>query len=289
MKNKLLFILALLLVLPVVFAQTTELINLINSYHSASEKADAQATISLLYYPEGTADWFIEDEKENIKSKFASKQLKGVEFDFVKEEFFNSGKNAYVEILITAGEVYYPDKGTSTTLSKDNVFFVFEKQNNKWKILNYSVSSSDFSDSQKEEYVAVFKEAFFASIEEQKGFDPTPPGDGNKSDQNALVGLLDSLIGLVSIAIVIVILLILFFSLTGKGKNKSEDQTIVVNVQAPVSQPTETQTIKKATEQAQTTMTKKEYSDAMKILRKRYASGEINKQQFDEMKKELEG
>ncbi|MFH1240391.1 MAG: SHOCT domain-containing protein [Candidatus Diapherotrites archaeon] len=37
------------------------------------------------------------------------------------------------------------------------------------------------------------------------------------------------------------------------------------------------------------TMTNKEYSDAMKVLRKRYAAGEITTQQFKEMKKELEG
>jgi len=288
MKNKILVVLALVLFSNIVFAQTPELINLIDKYYAASEKADAQITINLLYYPEETAAWFIENEKKDIQTKFASKQLKYVEYDFVKEEIFNEGKNAYVETNITGGQVYYPDKGTSANLTKETIFFVFEKQNNQWKILNFSVKASDFVVSQKEEYVKSFKEAFFASIEKQKGFDLNPPG-GSDSNQNALVGLINSLIGLVSIGIIIVIILIVFFSLTGRKKDKSEDQTVVVNVQAPASQSTETQTIQKATEQMQTTMTKKEYSDAMKILRKRYASGEINKQQFDEMKKELEG
>ena len=66
----------------------------------------------------------------------------------------------------------------------------------------------------------------------------------------------------------------------------------MVNVEAGNQQSAPVQPAPKSTPtdqpKSQSTMTKKEFSDAMKILRKRYASGEINKQQFDEMKKELE-
>ncbi|MFH1588566.1 MAG: SHOCT domain-containing protein, partial [Candidatus Diapherotrites archaeon] len=78
-------------------------------------------------------------------------------------------------------------------------------------------------------------------------------------------------------------------SLTGKGNDnkKQKEQKIVVNVHTG-NQPTQASAQTKPAEQPKSEMSKKEFSDAMKILRKRYASGEINKQQFDEMKKELE-
>lgn len=242
MKNKVLVVLALILFSNLVFAETPELINLIDKYFDATQKKDAQTIVNIFYYPEGTADWFIDKEKENTQYRINLEQLQEIKYDFIKEEIFNQGKNAYIEIFVTEGTVIFSDTGEKSDI-KGTRFFIFEKQNNQWKILN---PTTDFDSLQKEDYVKSFKESFFASIEEQNGFDPNPPGNSN-SDQNGLIGIFDSLIGLISIGVVIVFILIIVFSLTGNKKEKNSEQKVIVNVQAPAQ--TEPKPMQKPTEQ----------------------------------------
>ncbi len=287
MQKKIFFVFFLLLFSNLVFAQTQELTNLIKAYFDATQKKDSEAVMNTYFYPEGITEEFKANEKQNIQARIDRQALQNVEFTFVSEEIFNQRKNAYVEINITEGTILN-DNRQRVDLKKETQYFVFEKQGIHWKILNNSVKSEDFNPAQKEEYIDYFKETFFASIQQQGGFKPGYDGTQEASNQNEGIGILDMLIGAISIGIIIVILLIIFFSVTGKDKKKG--QNVVVNVNSNGSQPTkkqETQKKMKALGVKLNPETKKEFSDAMKILRKRYATGEINKQQFDEIKKEL--
>ena len=119
-------------------------------------------------------------------------------------------------------------------------------------------------------------------------------GNGG-TGQGSLLGLIDSAIFGVEIIIGIIVLLLVASFFTGGKKEESTQGTgehqIVVNVNTRGVQSTKqpkTETQAKPAEQAKTEMSKKEFSDAMKILRKRFALGEITKEQFNQMKKDLE-
>ena len=91
-------------------------------------------------------------------------------------------------------------------------------------------------------------------------------------------------IGLIFLAIIIVILLLIIFIILKFANPKKEElknkktkpETKPKQEKTPVSKPVE----KKDDPN-------KEYGDAMKLLRKRFAAGEITKKQFEEMKEAL--
>ena len=96
----------------------------------------------------------------------------------------------------------------------------------------------------------------------------------NQGSLQPPAGIIDTAINLVILAIVVVVVLMAILALRGKKKEI---------MPAKVS---EGKTEEKPKEEK--AMTKKEYSDAMKLLRERFARGEITKEEFREMKKELE-
>jgi len=277
MKKRILLVLFFLFFSSLCFAQTQEFTNLINKFYNAFEKGDADTLIDMYFYPEGTPDSFKEEEKQRMQAKMNQEQTLGVEWEFVKEELFNEGKNAYIEIKLTKGTRFYPETNETGSLEGVTAYAIFEKSNTVWKVLNLT-NASNFDPTEKEAYAKDLKESLFGLIENYK------KEKGISDEPNSIIGFIDSALFFVQAGIVIVVLLIVVFSLTGKKKQKKpSEQKVVVNVQAPE----QIKPVSVAEQTSQTAQAKKDYSDAMKILRKRFASGEINKQQFEEMKKEL--
>ncbi|MFH1588569.1 MAG: SHOCT domain-containing protein [Candidatus Diapherotrites archaeon] len=210
-----------------------------------------------------------------------------------------AGENALVQFKLSAS--YKNMKtGEATSFTEMAYIALLSKQGN-WKIV-YSVPMKEYLELRQRTVEMKAIEAEMESFieqnpkEEGKLLVDGKPWDGNGTGdgilEGSLLGLIDSaILGVEIVIAVLVLLLVVSFFKGGKKEDSApSSQQVVVNVNA-----SETQTQKpaaeakqpKPAEQAQSAMTKKEFSESMKILRKRYASGEITKKQFNEMKKDL--
>jgi uncharacterized membrane protein len=87
-------------------------------------------------------------------------------------------------------------------------------------------------------------------------------------------------IGLIFLAIIVVIILLIIFIILKFANPKKDTPTPKKEVKKEIKAKEETQKPKKEN-------SKKEFGEAMKLLRNRFAAGEITKKQFEEMKEAL--
>jgi len=210
-----------------------------------------------------------------------------------------AGENALVQFKLSAS--YKNVKTGEATSFSDMVYIALLSKQENWKIV-YSIPMKEYLELREKTVQMKAIESEMESLiednpkEDGKVLIDGKPWIGNGgTGQGSLLGLIDSAIFGVEIIIGIIVLLLVASFFTGGKKEESTQGTgehqIVVNVNTRGVQSTKqpkTETQAKPAEQAKTEMSKKEFSDAMKILRKRFALGEITKEQFNQMKKDLE-
>ncbi len=298
MNNKKLFLIITLLFLAgTAVAQTTELTQLLDNYYAGVEAGDADKVLAVLISQddEGVTKAILGE----LLTKFPQSNL---QWEFVSEEFSDDSTAANM-IFNLKGKI--TDSEDNKTLEMDNIFIaLFVKESGDWKIARV-MPLTDFT----QEIRANNDLAEDATkLNEQEWQDTW-----DKEKKNDLeLGIIDLIILLVGFAILIVFVLFIF-SLLKKGKkketkeekkeeNKEPSSVKVETKEEPKKEPAKEpkkeavgEAVKEVPVQesevksAPEKMTKKEYSDAMKILRKRFAGGEITREDFIKKKKVLEG
>jgi len=280
MNNKKLFlVMTLLFFAGTAVAQTTELTQLLDNYYDGIEAGDTSKVLATMINPddEGVTKAILEE----LLTKFPQSDL---QMEFVSEEFSEDGAAAN-QIFNLKGKM--TDSETNKTIEINNIFIaVFVKKSGNWKISRV-MPLAEFT---KEIRANNDLEEEATKLNEQEWQD-----DGNKKNDDEL-GLIDTLISWVGWAILIVFGLFVL-SFLRKGKKKEAGPVKVEVKKDPKEEPkkeivqekkVKVVPKKKIDIPSAKKMTKKEYSNAMKILRKRFASGEITREDFIIKKKVIE-
>ncbi len=291
MKEKIVFLLLILFCFSFVSANSPK--EAVEKYYSSSASENLEEYFSVVDLSGLTEeDTALEKMIVELTWNTIDEQTYSIkEMESVMDE---TGTGALVQFKLSAS---YKNTKTGETTSFNDVDYIalLSKQEN-WKIV-YSIPMKEYLELRQrtldlkavEEEMQTFKEE--EPKTEGKLLVDGKPYTGNP-EKGSLLGLIDSLIFGVQVIIAIIVLLLILSFFTGNKKEEksSGGQNVVVNVNSNGSQPTkkqETQKKMKALGVKLNPETKKEFSDAMKILRKRYATGEITKKEFNQMKKDL--
>ncbi len=286
-KTALLFCLVFLC--SAAFAQNEELLGLIDDYYAGVEAQDADAVLATMVEQD---DYAL--TREVIEALITSYSQSGFELEFVSESVSDDGTMANI-IFDASGQVTEEESGQTLEIS-DRFIALFVLEGSGLKISRL-MPLVDFTQEIKQ-YNDI-EEA--ASEQNESEWEAVQDGDWNPIEELVIMaGLLFVLLFIGGVIAVI-----------GKlwKKNKEKEEEKVVEKKPGKAEPKESvkqdkdkikeKSVKKevpekketATQKARGTeepKTKKEYSDAVKILRKRFAGGEITKEQFKEMKELLD-
>ncbi len=295
--KKFLFLLLFLIFFSFVSADSPE--EAIEKYYSssASENLDEFFSVTDLT---GLTEEDIALEKRIVELMWNTIDEQTYSITEKKTVIDKAGENALVQFKLSAS--YKNIKTAEETSFTDMAYIALLSKQENWKVV-FSIPIKEYLELRERtvEMKAIEEEAQ-TLIDDNPKEDGKVLIDGKPWDENgngditdfSLLGLIDLAILGVEIIIGILVLLLIISFFKGK-KGGSSQQHVVVNVNAPKEdksakdksakdKPVEgTKPKEKPAPAAQ----KKERSDAMKILRKRFASGEITKKEFDEMKKSL--
>jgi len=267
---------------------------------------------------EAIEKYYLSSASENLEEYFSVTDLTGLDSDDIalekkivelvwntideqtysitekKSVIDEQGTGALVQFKLSAG---YKNIKTGEATSFTNAAYIalLSKQEN-WKIV-YSIPMKEYLELRERtvQMQAIEEEAQILIDDNPKEggkilIDGKPwTGNGNGDGTGSLLGLIDTGIFAVEIIIGILMLLLVvsFFKGGKKEDSSSSSQQVVVNVNSSKIPSQKPAAKTKPTEQQQKQIAKQEFSDSMKILRKRFASGEITKKEFSEMKKSL--
>jgi len=273
-------------------------------YYSAAENEDLETYFDVIAV-EGMDQEIIDYEKKVVELAWNSVSAQRNEVKQLEELINEKGDAAIMRYLLDAS--YRNDITMEDTIIENTPYVALAlKEGGEWKI-GYAVPLSEYIDMKD---MDAQLRAMEAEIEEysKDGNAPAPlyidgdkyvPGKDSGGGiqgglKSGILNLIDMLIGLVFILIVIIFCVLILLVIKGelkKGKaketkiEKKETQRVVEEKEEQVEKNKINKKEKK--ESGPTKTTKSERSDAMKILRSRYAKGEITKKEFGEIKQEL--
>lgn len=314
---------ALIMLLSTTVALTPE--ETLREYYNASASEDIQAYMAIIDTSQ-MSQQELQNHKQLAELTWNSIENQQYSIGKLRTIVTEDGKTAFLDYILTASYENTAN-GEKTSLKNVEHVALLLKDTGNWKqafampledYLTFRDTMVQMKAVQNELNTAVSEiEEFEQTGKPQILLDGQPPG--TIVNGNWLTGILDMLISLVVIGIIIDTILIIISLFKGKkgtpakkekektapeketaGKNipvkKEQEKKEIIDSKKENIAPKKAAITKKEPEKSQPkkeTLTKKtekektEFSQAMKILRQRYAKGEINKKQFDEMKKDL--
>jgi len=295
--NNILILITFVILLSCTYALTPE--EALDKYYSSSTTENIDEYLSVLDTT-GMSGQEIADEKKLVELIWNTVDEQSYSIHEIRKVLTEDGKTALLNFILTSS---YKNTATGEVTSFSNIEHVALLSNDSgdWKVI-YSIPFEEYLKLRDLGIQAIEMERQLEEgvqeilrVEEQGGVPKVlidgEPYDGNGDSQPPVPG--DFIDFLINIVIVIIVLLILYSIIKSvfKKKKPKEKKEVVKKVEKK-----EEKAVEKKPEDVKAPeiprspkpTTKKEFSDAMKVLRKRYASGEITKEQFQEMKKELE-
>ena len=287
-----------------VFA-TTSPETAIEEYYSAAESEDLERYFEVLAVGEMLAEE-ITFEKKIVELAWNSVENQSHEITNLEKVIDEEGENALLRYNLTAA---YTNSVTNeeTTLEEVPHIALALKEGGNWKIV-YAVVLADYLDmkenaeqleaieSEVQKFVGVGDAKAPLYIDNKK-YVPGKEIETQGGLKQGILNLIDLLIGLIAIMIfvifcVLVLLIIIGLVKKPKGKKiakekKEETRETQKVEEKTVSVPTKEKKKTEKSTKTETANATKKRSDAMKILRERYAKGEITKKEYEEMKLEL--
>ncbi len=282
---------ALLLLLSFGFADTPE--EALEKYYTAAEAENLDQYFSVVSTRQMTEE-DLAFEKRVVELTWNSVEGQSHKIEGLQTIVDGEGKTALMQFNLTAS---YKNSKTGETTSLESIpFLALALKEGVWRIA-FSMPLAEYiqlrKDSSQLQAIEKEIEGLAENTGEEKAlllidgekFDPDKPDeDGTLTDiQKELLAIIDTAIMVVSALIAIVILLIVWTLVKGRKAGPKVTAKPETVAKKPV-EPAKKQEPAKPQEQAKP---KPGRSDAMKILRQRLAKGEISKEKFKGLKKEL--